>query len=220
MRTFNTAPITTNYESICQKIPGLLSQFVNYRVSSDVVSDLPFEKYPGNTFVFPGRNKFWNSHSMGAVHQHIPSNITELTVGSGDGFMKVHNQLVEMIYGLLFSYQCRIDGQFFSRYRAGVKNLAEIKHHLPEILRFIGQKNYDQALVKLADLKEKVHGNFSTGIVDVLMLSTAAVKIDHKRVEANTAENSVVEEQHQMKAKLQEQVAPSKDLSNSDGNSP
>jgi len=72
--------------------------------------------------------------------------------------------LLELISRVASSYQCRVEGQYFSRFRAGAKNLAEMKEALPVVHNLIENGQYDQAVYKLVELKEKLNGTFSNGI--------------------------------------------------------
>lgn len=203
VRTFNTAPLQTTHHKIFTDLPYLLSRFVNYRLSSDLVSDLPLQTYKGNTFVFPCEQWSFTSHNMAAIRKHVPAEIFKLEVGSSEKGSAVHNLLVEMTHGVLSSYQCRVEGQFFSRFRAGAKNLSEMQQVMPEIIELIEQKHYDQAIIKLVELKGKLNGHMSCAIVDVLMLSTNNVKISQQMI-SEESKDKFRQQQLAMKTQLRE----------------
>lgn len=192
IRTFNTAPIDTKHRSIFSTYPHLLSQIVNYRLSPDVVSDLPLQYYYGNTFVFPCDKGALASHPMGAVRKYLPAEILSQTVGSSDHCTKKQDMLVELMRGVVFSYQCRVEGQFFSRYRAGVKNLAEFEKALPVLISAINEGHYDAAQSKLLELNRAVNGLVSKAIIEVLIHDVTRLKMN---VQAQTT--GVPQEQYQ-----------------------
>lgn len=201
VRNFNPAPSNTSHAVVFEQHPGLRSQFVNYRLSSDVVSDLPLQKYTGNTFVFPCDKAFYNAHSMGPVRKVIPPEILDQTIGSNQDGNKRQHLLLEMVNGVLHSYQSRVEGQFFSRFRAGSKNLEQMQKELPEVLEFIKKGNYDDAVLKLDVLKDKMQGEISKGILDVIMKSTINVKVAQTMEFADSMESSI-NQQEAMKAKM------------------
>lgn len=176
VRTFNTAPIDTTHNAAFIQNPGLLSQFVNYRLSSDLVSELPLQEYYGNTFVFPCAKNAFTAHGMGAVIDTLPSEILDQKVGSDPDFGKKHNMLVEMLNGIENSYQCRVDGQFFSKHRAGADNLNQMNASFPTIRQALADKDYDGAIKQLDTLQGSLKGNVSKEMISVLKDSTEAVK--------------------------------------------
>lgn len=168
VRTFNTAPVSTIHSSVFKTHPHILPQFVNYRLSSDVVSDLPVQHYYGNTFVSPCSKGAFSSHSMGSVLKFLPSEILNQTVGTSER-SKEHNMLAELITGVMSSYQCRIAGQYFSRFRAGAKNLKEMQTILPKVAQDINNSNYNEAIQQLVDLKTRLDGKVSTKFIHALI---------------------------------------------------
>lgn len=177
VRTFNSAPMHSKHCGVFTKYKKFADQIVNYRVQADIVSNLPLKRYYGNTFVFPGQGVL-KSHKMAAIH-NLPDEIKNQRVGLG-GNGKHHNQLLEKIKGIKSSYRCRVNGQYFSRFRTGMKNLKAMDNAWPDIITAINAKNYDDALIKLAELKEMVRGKVSTRLIDGLMKDTLAVKIEQQ----------------------------------------
>jgi hypothetical protein len=202
VRNFNPAPVKSKHLSVLKNHPHLHSLFVNYRLSSDVVSDLPLQKYTGNTFVFPCNKRSWASHSMQAITTFIPQEVQDQTVGtSQDGSKKFH-QLLELYQGVLQSYQSRVEGQYFSRYRAGAKNLAEMQKILPQLIKLLEKGYYDDVVHGLDALKEKMNGSVSKRMVEVLMQSTINVK-SHHMMEVANYEPPVIKHNGGIKSKLQ-----------------
>lgn len=177
VRTFNTAPINTKHSAIFEYNPELLTHFVNYRLASDAVSDLPLQQYYGKTFVFPCDKGILDSHPLETIIQYLPKAVQAQTVGSSSESDALHNQLIEFIQGNSHSYQCRVEAQFFSRYRAGARNLEAMKTYLPEILESVKIMDYDKAIPKLKALHNNLDGKVSSGmIVDLLADTECAVK--------------------------------------------
>ncbi|RUR06515.1 Mbeg1-like protein [Legionella sp. km772] len=205
VRTFNSAPIETTHHKILNSSSHLLARFVNYRLSSDLVSDLPLKKYVGNTFVFPCEKWNFQSHSMKVIRAHLPAAIFKLEVGASKHGSAEHNSLLEMIHGVLASYQSRVNGQYFSRFRAGAKNLDAMQEVFPEVIKLIEKKEYNQAILKLVDLKEQLNGTVSRAIVDVLMLSTNNVKIQ-QQMKLAESKDQLRQQQNAMKAQLREAI--------------
>lgn len=134
VRTFNSAPISTTHSAVFDKDPESASQFVNYRLSPDLVSNSPLQQYYGNTFVFPSDKNALVSHKLGTLRDNLPETILNQEVTADTEFGKKQNMLIERIKGVESSYQCRVEGQFFSRFRAGPKNLEKMQETFPEVL--------------------------------------------------------------------------------------
>lgn len=171
VRTFNTAPISTKHEEVFVKKPEISNQIVNYRTSSDMVSDLPLQNYYGNTCVFPCKENPLTAHKMATVQKDLPPTIKSQEVGTSNN-SAAHNQLHEKINLFLQSYQCRINGQFFSKYRAGRKNLDLMNKHIPQVLECIKNKEYETATSMLNELKGQMSGKVSTNMIDTLSRDT------------------------------------------------
>jgi len=204
VRTFNMAPIKTTHSSVFRRFPHILSQFVNYRLASDVISDLPLQNYYGNTFVFPCNKGFLAAHPMAAMRSHLPESIRQQAVGQNTEGTKAHNQLLEFTNGILNSYQCRVEGQFFSRFRAGAKNLAKMNNALPGIIHDIKNQNYDSVIPRLQELRKQVSGKVSSKLIDVLINVTS--NTINQKVEAThlSAEKVNPLDQKDLKLRLQE----------------
>ncbi len=216
VRTFNTAPMDTKHSSVFLKAPHVLTQFVNYRLSSDVVSDLPLQRYQGNTFVFPCEKGALGAHPMGAINEFIPKVVMQQRVGNSSEGSKEHHQLIELTNGILNSYQCRVEGQFFSRFRAGAKNLAEMQRTFPEVMEHINKGEYDEAVLKLAELKEKLNGNTSNQMIDALMRKTINVKVKNRMEASDSLELKAPTAQELIKLSLRQgrEKEQSKELEN------
>ena len=204
VRTFNMAPIKTTHSSVFRKFPNILSQFVNYRLASDVISDLPLQNYYGNTFVFPCNKGFLAAHPMAAMRSHLPETIREQAVGQSAEGTKALNQLVEFTNGILNSYQCRVEGQFFSRFRAGAKNLGRMNTALPQIINDIKNQNYDSAIPKLQELRKQVSGKVSSKLIDVLINVTLNTINQKTEATPPMSTNADPLDQKDIKLKLQE----------------
>jgi hypothetical protein len=199
VRTFNTAPVSTKHSVVFKNNKTLLAQFVNYRLSPDVVSDLPLGTYYGNTFVFPCSKRWYSSHTMGAVIKHLPVDVLNQTIGTKDS-SKNHNLLIELTNGLFHSYQSQVKGQFFSRFRAGAKNVAAMQEALPIIIEHIKNGRYGQAVDALEALEKKMNGSMSKNVIHILRKSTDEVR---ERDLMHQASQSVSKEvQYDMKARV------------------
>ena len=205
VRTFNTAPVSTKHSAIFRSYAGqgLLSHFVNYRLSPDIVSDLPNQTYYGNTFVFPSDQGKLDSHKLDSIKRHLPREVSSQCVGSSAKVSKTQNILLELLSGVMSSYQCRVEGQYFSRLRAGAKNLEKMQPIIKQVKDAISEGNYDKALELLAVLKQKLSGKVSKSIVDVLIKSTTNVKESQLMItpDDHPARKST---QQEMRLKLQE----------------
>jgi hypothetical protein len=176
VRTFNTAPLFTTHSEVFKKKRHLLLQFVNYRLSSDLVSDLPLQQYYGSTFVFPSPQRWYYSHNMGAMTKHLPDEIMSQVVGTSNS-SKQHTLLIELTSGVMTSYQCRVQGQFFSRFRAGSRNVAAMQKELPDIVQQIKNGDYNHAIDKLGALKSRLDGKVSQQIIVALIKNTLNVQL-------------------------------------------
>lgn len=205
VRTFNTAPVNTTHSGIFTNSKRVLANFVNYRLSPDVVSDLPLQQYYGNTFVFPSVHGRLKSHKMDTVLATLPQEIMQQKVGTSPEFSKKHNTLVELINGAMSSYQCRIDGQYFSRFRAGAKNLEAMRRTIyPFVIDLLEKGNFDAAIAQLKELKKEVKGEISPRIIDCLIQGATGVKNEHKKLETlQEKEESVKNKQASSKFLLQ-----------------
>lgn len=186
VRTFNSAPVDTKHGEVFERQPELSSQFVNYRLSPDVVSNLPLHQHYGNTFVFPSNQNALNSHKLGVVKQLLPEHIKNQEITAPSPIEKQKNMLVELVKGVESSYQCRVEGQFFSRYRAGAKNLEQMQKAFPEVIELIEKGKYNEAVLKLDDLKDKLDGTVSKQLVDAIRQRTVDVKISQQMDNAET----------------------------------
>lgn len=108
VRTFNTAPIQTTHSSVFESNPQIATQLINYRLSNDIVSDLPLKEYYGNTYVFPSNKGAYSSHSMNSIQKSLPDEILNQEVGAHSESEKKHNLLIEHTNGVLHSYCLRI----------------------------------------------------------------------------------------------------------------
>lgn len=183
VRTFNSAPVDSNHGVILDKNPQLLSNFVNYRLTNDLISDLPLVPYYGSTFVLPCEKGFWDSHPMGAVSevlQSLPSEISSQTIGSNTPIEKSKEELIELMRGAVSSYECRVKGQFLYPYRAGADNLKKLEAVLPVLIEDIEKGSYDHALTKLRGVRKVLDGLVSEKIVSVLEKEIRKVKQEVK----------------------------------------
>jgi len=176
VRTFNTAPLNTTHSAVFGNNQGLLAQFVNYRLSSDIVSDLPMQEYPGNTFAFPCAKNLVDAHLIGTISKSLPEEILNQRVGGSSEFDKNNNLLIEMINGVKGGYQCHVNGQFFSKFRAGATNLKAMEEGFPDVIKAIERRDYTGAIQKLTEIDGKLQGEVSKDIIDVLKKSTAAIE--------------------------------------------
>ncbi len=212
VRTFNSAPIDTTHSAVFNTNPELLSQFVNYRLSPDIVSNLPLQHHYGNTFVFPSDQGTLNSHKLGVLKKLLPEKVMNQEITSHDPIEKKQNQLIELIKGVESSYQCRVEGQFFSRFRAGAKNLREMQEAFPAILASIEKGEYSDAVSKLKILKGKLDGTTSTHLVDAIIQRTNEVKeLNQKMQQTETVTATPHEQQTDLRAlfkRMREESVP------------
>lgn len=211
VRTFNTAPINTEHSSIFRSHRHLLAQFVNYRLSPDVISDLPFQHYYGNTFVLPCNKGVLASHPMGAIKQYLPAEILSQTVGSSDNSTKKQDMLVELMRGVVFSYQCRVEGQFFSRFRAGVRNLTEFQKVLPILISAIEEGHYGAAQSKLRELNDEVNGLVSKAIIKVLLNYVTRLEMNVQAQTTSTLQGQSPSSQNIFKSAMKDFRPPATD---------
>ena len=176
VRTFNTAPVSTRHSEVFKTHPELKEQFVNYRLSADVVSNLALQKYTGDTFVFHCDKTALVAHQLGTVRTDLPDDIKAQPVGSTKDASYQHNRLVELIDGVHDSYQCYVKGLLFSRFREERKDLAKMDAELPLLHAYLKVKNYDQAILFLNALKDELVGNKAKDMVGALITSAQAVK--------------------------------------------
>lgn len=197
VRTFNPAPIDTSYSKILLENPGLNPKIVNYRFENDTTSNLPIGNYLGNTFVFPCPI-FW-SHRIQQLKDHLSSDIVNQKVGSTPNTTMNQNILTEQISGVLNSYKCRINSQYFSSYRAGAKNLELMQIYLPKVNELVKAGNYVVALKLLNQLKPQMEGSTSQGIIKTLTRSTEFVhqtKLKEAVAASRIAHNGPIEEEN------------------------
>lgn len=210
VRTFNTAPADSTHNSIFNKFPQLLAKFVNYRLSPDAVSNLPLQKYTGNTFVFPSDKGTLDAHKLGTMKAQLPAEILNQEVTAHTEADRKQTMLVELIKGVQYSYQCRVEGQMFSRFRAGARNMAEMQEAFPKIIEAIEKGQYDEAALKIEALQGKLSGNVSKIITDALLRKTIDVKISQqiqntkmpKTLDLEAPPISPIAQQQQMKEEL------------------
>ena len=202
VRTFNTAPIRTTHNEVFQQNPQLYSQFVNYRLSPDMVSNLPMQQYYGNTFVFKSDQNALISHKLGVLKDLLPEHVKEQEITGVTPAEKKQNLLVELFKGVESSYECRVQGQLFSHLRAGKKNLEEMQKAFPDILNSIENGNHDEAILKLEGLKDKLNGTVSKQMIDTLIHKTVEAKVAHQMQQAE--QNSVAPEQPKESSKPME----------------
>ena len=176
VRTFNTAPVSTRHSEVFKEHPELKDQFVNYRLSTDVVSNLPLQQYTGNTFVFPCKKGALAAHILRAVREDIPPEILSQPVGRTNDTSQQHNRLVELINGAHHSYQCYVKGQFFSRYREEGKDLSKMDEHFPIVQALLQEKKYENAIGALTYLSWELKSDSAKRIVASLIESTKAVQ--------------------------------------------
>lgn len=180
VRTFNPAPIRSKHKSVFRTNPHISAQFINYRLARDVVSDIPLQNYYGNTFVFPTKHGILDSHKMHGMLSSLPPEVLYQSVGTTTGYSQGHNHLVELMNGILFSYQCRVEGQYFSRYRAGARNLQAMQHTFPELIRLLKNEKYDDALSSLKELKGTLRGKQSICFTNILIQATINTKFSEE----------------------------------------
>lgn len=198
VRTFNTAPIESTHAKVFQKHPTLERQFVNYRSEHDIVSGLPLP-YFGNTFDFKSDKTllsggFKATHLMGGLKEDIPQKVLDQYVGKTQDKRAALNEVLEYIYGIKESYQCRIDKQFFAPYRQGTKNLYALETVIPAIYKSVQEGDLDKALSQLNTVQQIVKGKTSNFMVKYLQNRIEAVKKefptdDPQKSQASVASN-------------------------------
>ena len=188
VRTFNTAPVKTTHEAVFSRHPNLQARFVNYRLSPDIVSDLPMKASYGDIFSFPSRKGFLKAHALDSMLTDLPADIRAQEVGGLTRNHVRHNLLLEQVRGAFKSYQCRVEGQWFSKYRQGVKNLAAFHSIEHKILDALKNGDYAGALTQFATLDKKLSGTASKHIVEILTINVNVVKRGVEKPEKNVAD--------------------------------
>jgi hypothetical protein len=188
VRTFNTAPVNTKHGAVFQKHRFLNARFVNYRLSPDIVSDLPMKASYGDIFSFTSKKNFLKAHALNSMLTDLPADIRSQEVGSSTTSEVRHNLMLEQVRGAFKSYQCRVEGQWFSKHRQGFKNLAALRSVEDQILSALTHKNYDQALAYLKKLDGKLSGTASKNIVERLKRNVTIMQESTKKPE-NTVES-------------------------------
>lgn len=176
VRTFNTAPINTNHDAFFKKHHGFLARFVNYRLSPDLVSDLPTKKSYGDIFSFPSKKNFLKAHTLQAMLTDLPPDILKQEVGGRTLKSLQHNLLLEQVRGAFKSYHCRIEGQWFSKYRQGSKNLSVFNSVKEDILSALENKDYTKALNHIKTIEGQLSGSVSTKILNILKINIEIMK--------------------------------------------
>lgn len=177
VRTFNTAPIDTKYANVFKTHPKLLARFVNYRLDSDLVSNLtlPMKQYYGSTYVFPCPLSTHEAHGTPALEQYLQG-ISSLTITN-----EPRHILLEQATCMHYSYQCRVNGQYFSQARIGARNLKWMNAGFPTIIEAIKKEDYHSAHYMLTNLKHRLSGHHSKNMIDILMHNTNALYILQKQ---------------------------------------
>lgn len=182
VRTFNTAPINNKHGAVFRHHPMLESQFVNYRLHKDVVSDLPMQEYYGNIYVHkaaPGR-KFVSAHSIDSMLSDLPKSTLAQPVGNTPQRNSQQNLLRETIQGFHASYQSRVKGQYFSRFRVGRKNLRLLDKQLPQVINYLDQGQYQQAHKLLASMNNNIKGKKCKRVLHSMQKMVCHVETHHQ----------------------------------------
>ncbi|KTC85166.1 lipase family protein [Legionella brunensis] len=183
VRTFNTAPINTIYgEKLMLNCPHVFSQFCNYRLDSDLVSDLFIHDYYGNTFSFQTEKGISKSHPMGEVREVIPEAVKNLEIG---GIGRAHrdlNTLKEGVLGIKEAYAVHIKGQWFSKYRMGVKNKELIDKALDSVTECLNKNPPDfiGANKHLQVARFKTSGPTSSHCLNLVIKAVYIVQKEYK----------------------------------------
>lgn len=196
VRTFNTAPIENKHGAVFRHHAMLENQFINYRLHKDVVSDLPLQKYYGNIYVHkaaPGR-KFVSAHSIDSMLSDLPEETLAQTVGTGAKKSSYQNLLRETVQGFHSSYQSRVQGQYFSRFRVGRRNLRLLDKQLPQVINYLEQGQNQQAHKLLASIENAMKGKKSTRLFRKMRKMIAHVQT-HEQINA-VRTNIAVNEMH------------------------
>lgn len=183
VRTFNTAPYRSKkYRKVLDDNPRIEAQFINYRLHNDVVSSLPLQEYPGNTFHFRSTKGKLASHTMGAMHQCIPEDVKAQVVGKSSEQTKYQGLLTELVNGSLNTYRCRIKAQYASKFRRGSDNLKEMEKAFPLIVEDIKKNDTESAIKKLLICRAELKGKRSIKTIDDLLKSLGKAGVHEYRV--------------------------------------
>ncbi len=178
VRTFNTAPAHTPEGEQLEKTGSeALDNFVNYRLSTDKISDIPGYKGYGDFYSFASGKALWQvkgSHVLSTMKAQLPEEVRQLQVGGPE------ERLIERAKCMHKAYEGRVNGQLFSSIRRGSANLDAFKDKLPLVAQAINDRDYEQAKSLVSELKAKVKGKQSSQLVANLERDLERLKVDPK----------------------------------------
>ncbi len=187
VRTFNPAPFSKETaKKVAKDINSnaiLENKCVNIRLSNDPISSTNTQNYLGNIFSFRSDiSNIVDAHMLWAMDQSLPSSVKNTPVSSNP--MDV---LKENIQGMVHSYECRINKQFFSSSRLGMKNLLVLQKLQQEISsRTSGIINYSIINEKIESALKSVHGTESEKILLELRKLIPKHYLEEKTTEMKT----------------------------------
>ncbi|PWY56629.1 hypothetical protein DGG96_05770 [Legionella qingyii] len=172
VRTFNTAPIDSPHGRwLSSKHPSILSQFCNYRLDKDVVSQTPVQQYYGNTFSFCTEKGRFEAHPLRAMRTVLPESVKNLEIGGSSEVQRDLNTLKEAVIGIKEAYAAHIRGQWFSKLRMGSENKKIIDEALDQVTKELNKNPPDletaKVLLKLSKLG--THGSTSRNCLNCLI---------------------------------------------------
>ncbi|KTD04583.1 lipase family protein [Fluoribacter gormanii] len=172
VRTFNTAPINSLHGRwLSNEHPSIFSQFCNYRLDRDVVSQTPVQQYYGNTFSFCTEKGMFSAHPLRAMRAVLPESVKNLEVGGASEVQRDLNTLKEAVIGIKEAYAAHIRGQWFSKFRMGSENKKIIDETLDMVTKELNKNPPDletaKVLLKLSKLG--THGSTSRNCLNCLI---------------------------------------------------
>ncbi|QMT58854.1 thrombospondin type 3 repeat-containing protein [Legionella sp. PC997] len=193
VRTFNTAPVDSRHGRwLKDKHPSIFTQFCNYRLDRDVVSQTPVKQYYGNTFSFCTEKGRFAAHPLRAMREVIPNSVQNLEIGGTNKVQRDLNTLKEAVLGIKEAYAAHIKGQWFSKFRMGSKNKKIIDETLDLVTKELNEDPPDlgtaKVLLKLARLG--THGATSHECLKFLLEDVEYVQKEYKELLASSSVSS------------------------------
>ncbi|WP_454781333.1 lipase family protein [Legionella sp. WA2022007384] len=183
VRTFNTAPLDSLHGRwLSDKHPSHFSQFCNYRLDRDVVSQTPVQQYYGNTFSFCTEKGRLAAHPLRAMRTVLPEAVKNLSVGGTSVDKRDLNTLKEAVIGIKEAYAAHIKGQWFSKFRMGSANKKIIDNALDLVTTELNKEppDFETAKVQLRLAKLGAHGATSHNCLNCLINDIVYIQDKHK----------------------------------------
>ncbi len=198
LRTFNTAPIAAECGNTLQghMMEGdnlsRINHFVNYRTDADPVSgaatavgrglDILGDIYSFKTSTDIRRtHPGIDPHKTDIMHLSLTNETRSLQVGSSKNLSCELAHFIEKLHLMTEAYEFRVQGEYFSKYRSGEKDVARFALTVPKIEEAIKRRNYSNAMKQLDALQRKVEGKSPYRIVQSLIDELTALDLSLAR---------------------------------------